>query len=161
METLTKRLLILCDYLVSIKRIKNDREFAGIIGITPGLISDIRNGRKDPGLKVIQGIAKMFTEVNIYWLLLGSGEMINAKTPPTEAEGVKNSDDLSEIKSLLFKIESEQNKVLINSQTILQAVKKADQTAQAGTTPEQRSAAALEQIRKNRQEAASGSKAKK
>lgn len=52
--------------------------FAERIGVESGRINKILNNNIDFGVEVIQGIARAFPDINLHWLLLGTGEMKQA-----------------------------------------------------------------------------------
>lgn len=50
--------------------------FAQDIKVTKGFLNDILNGKKGIGAKLIINTAKAYPQLNIRWLLLGEGEML-------------------------------------------------------------------------------------
>lgn len=58
--------------------------FSEKIGVGRSSISHILSGRNKPSLDFILKILKEFPEVNLYWLMNGTGEIFNSKdsTPP-------------------------------------------------------------------------------
>jgi transcriptional regulator with XRE-family HTH domain len=49
--------------------------FADYIGLAPATLSSIFNGRTRPTLNVVEALKKKFPNINIDWLMFGSGEM--------------------------------------------------------------------------------------
>ena len=68
-------------------------KFADTIGVQRSSISHILSGRNNPSLDFIQKILNSFTNVNLEWLISGTGEMYKEKVTglfdmPTEEETV-------------------------------------------------------------------------
>ncbi|MCF6170378.1 MAG: helix-turn-helix domain-containing protein [Bacteroidales bacterium] len=63
-------------------------QFAGEVGVQRSAVSHLLSGRNKPSLDFILKIKNRFPEVNLDWLLLGDGKMIE-KAPPQET-GVEN-----------------------------------------------------------------------
>ncbi|MCC7532355.1 MAG: helix-turn-helix transcriptional regulator, partial [Bacteroidia bacterium] len=53
--------------------------FAALIGVSLPLITHITSGRNKPGVDLLQRVAEQFPDINLEWLLLGTGEMTVAK----------------------------------------------------------------------------------
>lgn len=51
------------------------QEFADYIGLAPATLSSIFNGRTRPTLNVVEALKKKIPNINIEWLMFGSGEM--------------------------------------------------------------------------------------
>ena len=49
--------------------------FADYIGLAPATLSSIFNGRTRPTLNVVEALKKKIPNINIDWLMFGSGEM--------------------------------------------------------------------------------------
>ena len=58
------------------------QEFADYIGLAPATLSSIFNGRTRPTLNVVEALKKKIPNINIEWLMFGSGEMTS--TPQIE-----------------------------------------------------------------------------
>jgi transcriptional regulator with XRE-family HTH domain len=82
----------------------NQRDFAQKIGVSQSLLSTYLNSDKELSLSIIRGVAKVFPEINLNWLLKGQGEMIQ-KTKSTwimeEPISTYNIDRLAIIKQRL------------------------------------------------------------
>lgn len=68
------------------------RQFAEEIGIQPSGMSHILSGRNNPSLDFVMKVVKRWPEVNINWLVLGSGEMY-AGMPLTARPAEKRSSE--------------------------------------------------------------------
>ena len=69
-----------------IKEIRNARHltlqsFADILNTSPGFISDIEKGNKNPGNKIISSLKDSF-DVNLNWLFTGKGKMFTPELSP-------------------------------------------------------------------------------
>lgn len=53
-------------------------EFAKKLGVSPGFISELENGKKNPGQDLFLSLKRIFN-INLNWLLAGEGEMILSK----------------------------------------------------------------------------------
>lgn len=51
------------------------KQFAEEIGVSPGTLSNITNGRNNPSLDVMRKVLERFSNISGDWLLLGTGEM--------------------------------------------------------------------------------------
>lgn len=87
------------DYLVNNNLIRNQREFAKLIGETDSGYSDMKHGRKKLSLSHIRAIAKNFKQINRDYLLLGKGEIENSIQ--------NNSDPLIEDKEFSSLVDSQ------------------------------------------------------
>lgn len=56
-------------------------EFAEKIGVAVSLLSHILGGRNRPSLEVVMRINKAFPDINLQWLMYGTGEMHTSKSP--------------------------------------------------------------------------------
>lgn len=57
----------------------NAKQFAMQVGIQPGTMSNIMNGRNNPSLDVLQRVLNSFRAISADWLVLGSGPMYRQK----------------------------------------------------------------------------------
>lgn len=57
----------------------NAKQFAMQVGIQPGTMSNIMNGRNNPSLDVLQRVLNSFRAISADWLILGSGPMYRQK----------------------------------------------------------------------------------
>lgn len=81
------------------------RQFSEEVGIQPGTVSNILNGRNKPSLEVMQKVLLRFRLINSNWLVLGTGSMYAQKSDSQqtlfddikpqlpEAEDVQQSDN--------------------------------------------------------------------
>ncbi|WP_266364239.1 helix-turn-helix transcriptional regulator [Tellurirhabdus rosea] len=60
------------------------KAFAESLDKTPTAIYTVLNGRNKPGFDVLEGILKIYPQVNSEWLLTGHGEMFKASQPVQE-----------------------------------------------------------------------------
>lgn len=65
-------------------------EFASYVGLAPATLSSIFNGRTRPTLNVVEVLKKKIPNINIDWLLLGTGDMYFSS--PTPSEGVASQE---------------------------------------------------------------------
>lgn len=72
----------------------SQKEFADEICISPGTLSSIFSGRNNASLGTLNNIRERFPEVNMDWLMNGTGEMFLssdvASTPNVSEETVRN-----------------------------------------------------------------------
>lgn len=61
----------------------NNTQFCNEVGIAPGTLSHIRNGRTEPTLNILRNIAQAFPDINPAWLFYGEGEMYKDEVSPT------------------------------------------------------------------------------
>ena len=66
-------------------------EFASYVGLAPATLSSIFNGRTRPTLNVVEVLKKKIPNINIDWLLLGTGDMYFSS--PTPSEGVASQEN--------------------------------------------------------------------
>lgn len=74
------------------------RQFAEEIGIQPSGMSHILSGRNNPSLDFVMKVVKRWPEVNISWLMFGTGEMyagtpINIPSPAPSPLNVDSKND--------------------------------------------------------------------
>ena len=75
MDEIAKRIKDLID-----KEGLTNGEFASRIHVNPAIISHILSGRNKPSLQVIQSIKDNFTNVNLDFLLSGTGDLFSEFT---------------------------------------------------------------------------------
>lgn len=75
MKDITARFLEVYEYLLQIKKISNSSDFAKKIGISISMMNEITKGRSNVGVKAIHNTVRLFKNINIDWLLLGTGKM--------------------------------------------------------------------------------------
>ena len=61
-------------------------EFADKIGVAVPLLSHVVSGRNKPTLNVVMGIHNAYPQINIDWLLYGTGEMFSTDLPSENRE---------------------------------------------------------------------------
>lgn len=71
MEEVAKRIKELIETLSV-----SNKEFADSIGVAPAIISHVLSGRNNPSLNLIQQITNVYTNVNLNYLLNGTGSLI-------------------------------------------------------------------------------------
>jgi len=69
--------------LISFLKLK-DREFAKAIGVPQTTLSNYLKRGSEPSVTVLVSILNSFEYINIYWLVLGIGEMIDKKDTQNE-----------------------------------------------------------------------------
>ena len=57
--------------------------FADYIGQSPATLSSIFNGRTKPTLNIVDAIQRKFPNINLVWLLNGTGDMFVPESTPT------------------------------------------------------------------------------
>ena len=62
----------------------NNKKFAEMLGITEQYASNISNGTKYTGQKILDKILVTFPQVSRTWLILGEGQMLSTTTPASE-----------------------------------------------------------------------------
>jgi len=88
MNDVTNRFIELYSELKKAKIITGQADFAQKIGISPSTFTEIRKGRSNAGLNVIQGTVSKFTNINPVWLLTGKGKMyVNYVSTPDVNKG--------------------------------------------------------------------------
>lgn len=63
--------------------------FAELIQVQRSSISHILSGRNKPSLDFILKLNTAFTDINLYWLLNGTGEMLHTSNTPTSTKKLK------------------------------------------------------------------------
>jgi len=67
--------------------------FADFIELSPATLSSIFNGRTRPTLGVVDAIKKKIPNINIEWLLWGTGEMFQTEAPAIDSSSSQATDD--------------------------------------------------------------------
>ena len=70
------------------------QEFADYVGLAPATLSSIFNGRTRPTLKVVEMLKKKIPNINVEWLMFGSGDMFEASQKETDGISLPNSSSL-------------------------------------------------------------------
>jgi transcriptional regulator with XRE-family HTH domain len=62
--------------------------FADFLGINPATLSGIFNDRTKPTLNIVEAVKKKFPDINLDWLMFGSGSMFRqaSATPPAKPQ---------------------------------------------------------------------------
>ena len=60
----------------------NDNQVTVNARLSVGLLNNARRGKYDIGKKTINKILSFYQDLNMVWLLTGTGEMLNGNTPP-------------------------------------------------------------------------------
>lgn len=90
-------------------------KLADILEIKPAAVSHILSGRNKPGYELICKIVNRFPQINPYWLLGDSQEMLN------ENAQIPTSDKMEPVEGSLFDIEENRSEVLAAPQPSEQA----------------------------------------
>ncbi len=61
-------------------------EFADKIGVAVSLLSHVIGGRNKPTLNVVMGIHTAYPQINIDWILYGTGDMFSTTSPSENRE---------------------------------------------------------------------------
>lgn len=68
------------------------QQFAQAIDMAPATLSSIFNGRTKPTLNIVEAIKRRFTNINVDWLLFGSGNMhVIAPAPSSPSSPVSEA----------------------------------------------------------------------
>ncbi|NLV53294.1 MAG: helix-turn-helix transcriptional regulator [Bacteroidales bacterium] len=87
----------------------NNTQFCNEVGIAPGTLSHIRNGRTEPTLNILRNIAQAFPDINPAWLFYGEGEMYKDEVSPTlENQLLEDDHSLHQMKGAESHIEDGQ-----------------------------------------------------
>lgn len=120
-EEFIKRLEFIMDHLGY-----NASSFADKISVQRSSISHLLSGRNKPSLDFIMKISNLFPELNLYWILDGSGHYLKNNRIDTAVEKVPSA--IPPIVEITPKTESsfksEENKIDCNSEKQLQMVQK-------------------------------------
>ena len=96
----------------------NQVEFAKSVGVTQPNISKIANGESSLSAELLARMADVYTQINLHWLLTGSGEMFfeavpNKNIQANEAIGVTNTKErIEELKDIIEKAKRTVNRLL-------------------------------------------------
>lgn len=71
-----QRLKEVIDYLIEVRKIRNQEEFSQITGIIKSTISQLCTGKRELNERYVRKICKLFPEVSADYLLEGSGPMV-------------------------------------------------------------------------------------
>ncbi|MCR4582788.1 MAG: helix-turn-helix domain-containing protein [Prevotella sp.] len=86
--------------------------FADFIELSPATLSSIFNGRTRPTLSVVDAIKKKIPNINIEWLLWGTGEMFQTDAPAMDSSDIQETDNPGYHQSTL---NFDQNPPMVNS----------------------------------------------
>jgi transcriptional regulator with XRE-family HTH domain len=88
---------------------RKQARFAEAIGVSPSFLSDVLNKKSGPSYRMIYGIANIYTNVNVIWLMTGVGEMfLNSISESTQDS--TTSLDISILGQVIEKIEAHSEK---------------------------------------------------
>ena len=96
----------------------NQVEFAKSVGVTQPNISKIANGESSLSAELLARMADVYTQLNLHWLLTGSGEMFFEAVPnmgfqANEAINVSNTKEkLEELQDIIEKAKRTVNRLL-------------------------------------------------
>ena len=63
------------------------QSFAEYIEMSPASLSSIFNGRTKPTLNIVEAIKRKFPDINVEWLMFGTGNMFTAKNSQEAENG--------------------------------------------------------------------------
>ena len=69
----------------------SQQDFANFIGISPATLCGVYTGRTQASNKLVTAIHNAFPEINLYWLMFGTGDMFVSKSPEMKASGEEGS----------------------------------------------------------------------
>ena len=72
---------------------RKQTRFAEEVGVSPSFLSDVLNKKSGPSYGLIYGIAKLYTNVNIIWLMTGDGELFLNQPPKIDQNSTTPVDD--------------------------------------------------------------------
>lgn len=81
-------------HLVRLEAGYSQAEFADLLGVSGGYVSDVERERTNPNLAMVVGVARSFPNVNLRWFLTGDGEMLAPELSPID---LKQFDQLVEL----------------------------------------------------------------
>lgn len=91
------------------------QEFAKFLDISPASLSNIFGGRTKPTLNIIEAIKQKIPNINLDWLMFGSGDMLidaaSRGSVPSGSEAVENSKGFFTASDLSSPALSEQSKM--------------------------------------------------
>ncbi|HPH54146.1 MAG TPA: helix-turn-helix transcriptional regulator [Bacteroidales bacterium] len=96
----------------------NQVDFAKSVGVTQPNISKIVNGESSLSAELLARMADTYNQLNLHWLLTGSGEMFfdavpNKNFPANEAISVSNTKErIEELKDIIEKAKRTVNQLL-------------------------------------------------
>ena len=111
-----------------IKEIRNAKHFtlqsfADILNTSPGFISDIEKGNKNPGNKIISSLKDSF-DVNLNWLFTGKGKMFTPELSPINLdllkEVIKTVEDISIERNLSLRSTNKAELVILLFEELLE-----------------------------------------
>ncbi|WP_304581968.1 XRE family transcriptional regulator [uncultured Alistipes sp.] len=80
---LTTRFIAAYDHLLKSGAVADQKDFAGKIGVSTSMITEIFKGRSNVGVQAIQNIVNTFA-IPADWLLTGRGAMTASPAPPAD-----------------------------------------------------------------------------
>ena len=60
--------------------------FADFLGINPATLSGIFNDRTKPTLNIVEAVKKKFPDINLDWLMFGTGSMFRQQSAPAASK---------------------------------------------------------------------------
>ena len=79
MDRIKQRMIAFCDWLKETRGLKNDKVLANTLGIPASSLSTLRSGKRGFAVDTLSVIAYNHPQLNTYWLLTGTGEMLDGK----------------------------------------------------------------------------------
>lgn len=93
------------------------KDFAAKIGISEASLSGVFNGRTRANNRHVEGIHKAFPQINLNWLMFGTGEMLSThqiEQSPTVSEATEKNED----STLTTNTATNQNDIMESSQSL-------------------------------------------
>lgn len=86
------------------------RQFAEEIGIQPSGMSHIMSGRNNPSLDFVMKVIKKWPEINISWLMFGTGEMyagLPLNAPQSAIKPIQNAGQQTSVQTVTSSVEED------------------------------------------------------
>ena len=75
-----QRFKLISEELKKLKKVASDADFARILGISRGEMSNVLAGRRPVSRRIVDNLTTAFPEYSAGWLLTGEGEMLRSNT---------------------------------------------------------------------------------
>ena len=80
------------------------RSFSNTISCAHTTISNVINGKSEPGFKILSTILNKYPDISCKWLMLNEGEMRNENNSTSIQEIVSLKEDLNDAKKLAMNL---------------------------------------------------------
>ncbi|MHB1921884.1 MAG: hypothetical protein ACYCOO_06565 [Chitinophagaceae bacterium] len=77
-QEVTRRFLDFFHYLKSQHKVKSASSFATQLGVSTSMMTELKKGRSQLGLKTLQQTVLLYRELDPHWLLTGEGSMVRS-----------------------------------------------------------------------------------